>query len=817
MSRRTAFTFCAWLLSLALCALVIWRTPFHTDLSAFLPASPDPEQRVLIEQLQEGAASRLLLVAVEGGDAAQRAEASRRLAATLRASGRFEQVQNGEREGWEAVGTWLHAHRYQLSPAVTPERFTPEGLRDAIDETLSLLGTPAGAAVKPLLESDPTGETQRIVEDLLPAQAPRLEHGVWVSRVAPRALLLAGTRAAGGDIDGQVAAADTVRQAFAALGMPGLRLEVSGPGVFAQLSRDQVVDEVIRLAIEGTLLVGALLLLAFGTLRALAVAALPVVSGVAAGVAAVGLVFGGVHGITLGFGSTLIGEAVDYAIYFLVQARASLAAGAAPGQGWRHWLATQWPTVRLGAVTSVCGFVVLAFSGFPGLAQLGVFSVAGLAAAAATARFVLPVLMPDGAAGSRLRAPLVRGLGQVLAWLPRLRWAGWALGAAALTVLLGLHGTLWRGDLLSLSPVPPAALALDARLRADLGTSDARTLVLVRAPALEDALQGAEAAASRLDGLVAQGLISGYDTPTRLLPSRATQAARQASLPDAATLRAALAAATEGGPLPASRLAAFVDAVEQARRAPAFDLEALDAPDAARDALRPLLGTQVLHQGGQWSVLIALHPSRDEVVTDPVRAALQGLPGVLVVDIKRSLDALYATYLREALGQALIGAAAVLLLLGLRLRSPRRLLGIAQPLALAVLLTLGGLALAGVGLGILHLVGVLLVVALGSNYALFFDHLAHDEPAREAPSRRHPPAPQASRTAAASAATSRAGALHDEETLASLLFANLTAVGAFGLIALSKIPALSAVGQVVAPGALLALLLSAVYTQRRAR
>jgi hypothetical protein len=85
-------------------------------------------------------------------------------------------------------------------------------------------------------------------------------------------------------------------------------------------------------------------------------------------------------------------------------------------------------------------------------------------------------------------------------------------------------------------------------------------------------------------------------------------------------------------------------------------------------------------------------------------------------------------------------------------------------------------------LGILHLVGLLLIVAVGSNYALFFDQL---------------------RT------TGRA----DEDTLASLMLANLTTVVSFGLIAISDIPALSSIGRVVAPGALLALLLSAAFAR----
>jgi predicted exporter len=106
---------------------------------------------------------------------------------------------------------------------------------------------------------------------------------------------------------------------------------------------------------------------------------------------------------------------------------------------------------------------------------------------------------------------------------------------------------------------------------------------------------------------------------------------------------------------------------------------------------------------------------------------------------------------------------------------------VCKPLLVAVLLTMAGFAACGVPLGILHLVGLLLVVAVGSNYALYLDMLHHQ------------------------------GTHHDEDTLASLLLANLTTVLSFGLIAASQIPALAAIGRVVAPGALLALLLSAAY------
>ena len=785
--QRRAAALVLWLLAMAAAVLIILRTPFSADLSAFLPASPEPAQRVLIDQIHSGVAARTLMLGIEGGDATARAEASRRLGAAMRASGLFEQVHNGDLAGWQAAGEWIVEHRYQLSPAVEPRRFTPEGLREAIDENLSLLGTPAGAAVKPLLERDPTGETQRIAETLLPADSPKTEQGVWVSRRAPRAVLLAQVRAAGADLDAQAATIRRVQADFQALqaatpALKALKLEMSGPPTFAVDSRERIQTEVVHLAVAGSIAIGLLLLLAFGSLPALAVAFLPVASGVVAGIAAVALVFGNVHGMTLGFGSTLIGEAVDYAIYYLIQARG----GAQAGTGWQHWLKQSWPTVRLGLLTSVCGFAALVFSGFPGLAQLGVFSIAGLVGGALATRWVLPALRPDGASGQGLRRGMGRAAGRAITALQRGRLALWAAAGVAAVFLIGAAATrasLWEGDLASLSPVSAAAMARDAELRSDLSASDARTLVVVSGASAEAALQAAEQAGAKLDPLVAAGSLAGYDSAARWLPSQATQRARLASLPDEATLRARLAQATAGGPLPAARLEPFIAQAQAARTQPPVDAAAL-----AGTPLKPLVDALLFQRSGggapHWTALLPLQPGPKPVDAAALKQALAGLPGLQVVDIKHELDSLYQRYLHEALWQSLLGAAAVVVLLALVLRSGRRLWTVCLPLAQAVVLTLAGLVIAGVPLGILHLVGLLLVVAVGSNYALFFDQLAQGGPA-------------------------------DDDTLASLVLANLTTVVSFGLISISSIPALSAIGQVVAPGALLALLLSAAGLPRR--
>ncbi|MBT9499424.1 MAG: hypothetical protein IV103_19875 [Zoogloea sp.] len=78
---------------------------------------------------------------------------------------------------------------------------------------------------------------------------------------------------------------------------------------------------------------------------------------------------------------------------------------------------------------------------------------------------------------------------------------------------------------------------------------------------------------------------------------------------------------------------------------------------------------------------------------------------------------------------------------------------------------------------------MLLIVAVGSNYALFFDR-----------------------------ADSNPG--DDPRTLASLLLANLATVIGFGALAFSPVPVLKAIGITVGPGAVLTLMISAMLARK---
>lgn len=775
-SGRAATLICALLALLA--GTIVVRASYTADLSAFLPRRASATQRLLVEQLRSGPAAHLILAAIEGGDAPARAQVSAQLAALLKSDPAFLAINNGDAAQLERDREFLFRHRYLLSPDVTPQRFTAAGLRAAISDSLDLLASPEGSLVKPLFTHDPTSELLAIIDSMGEARSPHTSFGVWTSPDGERALLLAQTRASGSDTDGQQAACEALRRAFATaqLTLPAaqrerLTLQMSGPPVFAVTSRATIKGQVLKLSAISAVLIAALLLAVYRSLPALALTLVPVASGALAGVAAVALTFRAVHGITLGFGITLIGEAVDYSIYLLIQNPADFRRAV-------------WPTLRLGVLTSICGFAALLPSAFPGLVQLGVYSITGLIAAALVTRFVLPEWLPRTLAIRDL-APFGERLEHTLHQMRRARAALLLVPLLAGAVLYLHRGTLWSRELAALSPLPAQAQSLDERLHADSGAPDVRYVVVASAADREAALAAAQELSLRLTPLVDAGVIGGFESPARYLPPRAVQRTRQASLPPPAELAERLQQALSGLAVSTARLQPFLLDVEQARTAPALTRADLKGTSFAR-AEEALL----VESAAGWSALLPLWAVDSGELSDAavaaVRAAVTAVPGARaeLLDVKGEADRLYSGYLTGAVHLCIAGLGAIVLLLLVALRSPARVVRVVAPLALAVLAVAGTLVFLGQQLTILHVVGMLLIAAVGSNYALFFDRRSAQ------PQRGSVPL-----------------------TLASLVIANLATVTAFGVLACSSVPLLADLGATVAPGTLLALLFAALLAR----
>ncbi len=648
--------------------LLLRHVELRSDITDFLPAATTQEATFLLQELRSGAATRLLIAGIEGAPPDELARVSRDMSQRLATDGRFALLANGTAMVSDEEAALLFAHRYALSPAATPEAFTEPALRASLEGVLDGLQSSAAPLLRRFAFADPTGAFLAMLRGWAGEGRIATEHGVWMAP-GPRALLLAQTRAAGMDTEAQQGAVAAIRDAFAqAAPAPGARLLLSGPGIFAAEAAATVRADVQLVSTLSFLLVGGFLFWRYRSPMMLAVVAVPLAAGTLAGLAVVGVVFGHVHGAALGFGMTMLGVVDDYPIL--------LVTNRAPGETLHDTARRIWPTLRLAVAAAVAGLAPMLASGFPGLAQLGLFAASGLVAAALTTRFLLPALLPPDGLAVR---PLPERLAHLLLRLPARRGVVVALLGAVALAMAVTGGPRMERDLAALSPL--------------------------RADSAEAALQAAERAAATLAGAAT------IDHAARYLPSAATQRARVAALPDEASLAARLAVARAGLPFRASAFDPFLRDTVAARAQPALTPAELATAPLLAARIAPLLR----QEADGWRALLLPTEIRDMAA---LRAVAAETPGLLLVDIKGGTEALLAANTGTALRWAAVGGVAVLLLLA----GGRGLAGgarIAAALGGALLLTFAALAALDEAITIFHLTAALLLAGVGMDYALF--------------------------------------------------------------------------------------------------
>lgn len=757
-------------LALVAGGVIAWRGHVTSDMSAFLPNGARPAERLLVKEMREGSAGRVVLIALEGAAPEVLAATNRALAMRLRDSGAFTTVVNGEWSAFATPDPTLFAARYLLAPDVKAERFSAEALRAALELQKQNLASMASPLLRDLAASDPIGAYADLLKHWVREDVPR-SHGVFASRDGSRSLLMASTKAPGADMEGQARALGTLEQAFNAVKEAGVRYTATGAPVFAKAARQGIERDIALLSTVATAAVLILLWWIFRAPRVVALSFVPMGFGILAGLAAVALTRGEIHGITIAFGATLIGVAVDYPIHFLSHL----------SDPWRtpaQQFAAVWPTVRLGVLTTAAAFAALLFAGYEGLMQLGIFSVVGVLAAAAATRALLPALVPRGFVAPVRRGPLTGLLREVARAAPAARIPMLLLALAAAAFLWHSDGSVWERDIERLSPLPTTLKARDRELRAELGAPAAGQLLLVSSASATDTWNALDELAPRLAQLRAAGAVGGYESLVDFLPSPAAQRARQAQLPDSETLSARIRQAARAAGFKPAALRPFVAGVESARTRAPFALSELSAsPLAAR------FGALLFEHEGRWIAPVMLKDVRD----GKALAQLTGTEGareVLYLDTKQASAHLMANYRDHALKLVGWGGLAVVIILIVGVGDWRRGLRVALAPVAVVVLTCAVLVLAGVKLNLFHLVSLLLVVGLGIDYALYFARLHRGE--------------EEWRT-----------------TFPALWRSWLTTAIGFAVLALSHMPVLRAMGVTVVVGVTLCLVLGATWAQAR--
>ncbi|UPY37589.1 MMPL family transporter [Sediminicoccus sp. KRV36] len=707
--------------------------------------------------MRQGGTAGLVLVALEVAAEPELARISRAMQARLSSDARFSRIAGGEAAWSEADELRIFAQRHLLSPLIRPEIFETAALRRALEEVLRGLRSSAAPLVARYALPDPIGAFPAWLAMLGADHRLTARDGAWfvTGREAPRAVILAVIAGGGTEMAAQEAGLAAITDAFT-LAEPGpARLLLAGPAVIAREASRGIRADVDRIAVISTLLVVALLAWRFRSLLVLAALAVPVLLSVALGIWLTGLFFGSVHAIALGFGVTMLGVTLDYPVLLLGHRKHHEAAhGTRARIRGAFWLAVATATLGLGG---------LVFSGFPGLAQLGVLAAIGLLAAAAATWWLLPPLV----VAAQL-APVAAGEAR---WVHRLegarrfRAAAIALALLAGGALLAVGGPRWETDLAALSPVPDAARALDAELREALGAAEAGQFLLVRGPDAQTVLQRQEALLPRLDRLVEAGVIGGYEAAALILPSMARQLERRAALPAPELLAARLAEASIGLPFRPAAFQPFEAAVAAARvQAPWSPAELADTALGLR--LAPLLG----QRGDGWQGAIQF---RGVTSVAALAQALEA-PGAVFIDVRTELDGILAGFGARSVWLLALAGLAILLVLALGLRRPARILRVLGAIAAAQIVTLAVLRFAGVSLSPIHLAALLLVGGVGLDYALFMarENLDMEERAR---------------------------------TLRTLITCNAMTLLTFGLLATCATPILRDIGATVALGAALSL------------
>lgn len=767
LTRRALLLLFLWIVLLTgLTWFVQRQLQIGTDLRLFLPNPSTPEQQLLLEEICEGPASRVMVISLAGAPPEQLADTSRSLAERLQASEYFRLVTNGE-VSLDSVPDELLPYRYLLSPTLDERALDAKYLHAELQARAQDLASPAGAFLESWLPRDPTLELLKVMQRWQPMQEPNRLFDVWFDGKGERALLLAQTRAAAFDPDQQRLVVNLLNAEAERLAREdGVKLTFSGAGKFSVMMEERTRGEAQQLGAAATIGMIVLLLIAYRRIGSVVLSALPLASAGLAGLAAVSALFGTVHGITLAFGFTLIGVAQDYPIHLLSHRHDARS----PVEVAREI----WPTLATGVASTCIAYLTFLFSGVVGLAQLACFTVAGLAVAGLTTRYALPVLMdPNGRdfGDSTLLDKIWRRMER----LPRPLWAGAVAIVASIAAIVLAPQPMWESDLSKLTPVPKELLIQDQELRSELGTPDVRYLLVINAADTEDALQRLEQLDDSLQGLVAQGAITGYDHAARYVPTAEKQRLRQARLPEPATLRADIATAVKDSPFRPDVFEPLLEDVEKARR-----LRLLTVDQLRESPLGVSVEMLLTQHGERTTALVTFSGVRD--VTALERFADAAGQGVTLLDTKNASETLVTQQRIKILWSLAIAAVLLAAVVTISLRRASRVYRVLAPMALTTLLIVGILQAAGVSMTLFHLIALILAAGLGLDYALFFEHAADDP-------------------------------MEQRRTLHALLVCSASTLMVFALLATSSLPVLRAIGLTVSLGVISNFVLALVLTR----
>ncbi|MFJ7798576.1 MMPL family transporter [Pseudomonas sp. NPDC096950] len=693
------------ILLLAVLALAGWQwrdgAPLSANLMELVPGTAPDALELRAEQRMQEPLNREMLVLVGHTDRQQAVAMAQKLGEQWQASGLFEKVQWTLQADLPALRTQLLQGRLAMLSDVDRQQLIehPDAF---IQQRVQALFDPfTGFSLVPS-QDDWLGLTGRIQNSQPQHGAVQLDigSGALIADADGKSWVLLRARTTGNafDMNLPLQVADLLKHSREEAAQGDVQLLAASGLLYAANGQQQATREMTWVGGGATLGILLLLLLAFRRLRVL-LAFVPVLVGMLFGMVACVALFGHMHVMTLVLGSSLIGVAVDYPLHYLSKSWSL--------KPWNSWPALRLtlPGLTLSLITSCIGYLALAWTPFPALTQIAVFSAAGLLGAYLSAVCLLPALL-KGADLRPAQWPL-----RVAEFLVNLRET--LLKHVRTPVLLALLIAFCVGGLLQLSTKNdirqwvgmPQHLTDEAQAIARItGFQPTSQFFLIRAANQQELLERQSALNDRLEQLVNLDKLQGFLSLNQLV----SQPSEQKQVRDAL-----------------NKLPQFwqplldVGVPVEALQAELTKLQALPVEDIDAALVGPLAEPyRTLWLGptedGGVAAMVSLQGLNNPSL---LRVQALDLPGVELVDRLGELNNVFAQTQISAAELKLASCVLIVLVLILPFGLGGALRIVALPL-LAALCSLACLGWLGQPLTLFSLFGLLLVTAISVDYAI---------------------------------------------------------------------------------------------------
>ncbi len=740
-----------------------YRTRITTDVLDLIPEakrSTSPEL-ALVRTLASQAEIRTMLFELTLADgSAAPAETAKTFAAALLRNPAFAQAfPMGDTASRDALGLELYQQRFALllpfwlarhesafkSLGLPRDQFIPWLATESAAELSRFLTSPQALAFQDLIPGDPLLLLPRAIDRLQDAQSFAQPDASQHHTLVWAQLAVSPLSEAG-----QRPAFEAITQATDELRRthPGLRVASTGVNRFAAASRKVIEHEVTLL---NGLSLAAVLAVAFLFIRT-PVRGLHLVPVVALSIlgawVTVTLSFERVHILVFVVGSLLTGVAIDYGFYLYMQPAVY------PGEDYGSKVRRLLKPLLASCFTTVAGFALLLFSDLPFIRQLGVFVGGGLLCAlgAAVLYFATvrtPFLEARNYRGGQALTPPTRR------WLRRIAVAIW------IAALPGLAFLGWRDDIRDLDIPSDELKREDARIRSLFGDQEERTVYLTHGDTLADARNSLE----KLDTWLAEAGArrSRSVSLAAVVPTEGDFRNAERFILDEASFPSLLKAALEKEGFESDGFTRFFSDYQRAREV-ASSLTFSDALGRLRGKLVGPLG-MLVNSTPETSWFVTL--VRDAPSAPPPPETSSMSTGQL-----QTLNRVFEQYRESTLRLSLVGLGIVGLgvLLTYGVRDGLRIFAIPCGACLGLFGAFGWL---GHPLNMFHLLGAFLGVCLTHNYSIF----------------------------------SATSAYEHQTTPVSVRVSALTTAASFGVLAISSIPVVRALGVTVASMVVTALVM----------